>query len=170
MFCSQHHKSWHPTVTRSQNRSNFEIDISPSILELERRSKAHNTGITNGYLCGKFNFRYHFRWKKMSRAQNGSHFENFKILSTASIWPQVWKDRPKLCHKKSFFMMMMFPMTSQGGLNVGPPYYFINEITTFFINKKTSTLNFLCIGFRGLWLHLYKHVFMTSLWRHQVTE
>ena len=26
-------------VTRSQNRSNFEIDISPSIFQLERRSK-----------------------------------------------------------------------------------------------------------------------------------
>ena len=29
-------------VTRSQSRSNFESDISPSIFELERRSKAQN--------------------------------------------------------------------------------------------------------------------------------
>ena len=35
--------------------------------------------------------------KKVCRAQNGGHFENFEISNTASIWPQVWKDRPKLC-------------------------------------------------------------------------
>ena len=48
-------------VTRSQNRSNFEIAISPSIVELERRSKAQNVGNANGYLSGIFNFRNHFR-------------------------------------------------------------------------------------------------------------
>ena len=41
--------------------------------------------------------------KKNCRAQNGSHFENFEILNTASIWPQIWKDRPKLCKKKVFY-------------------------------------------------------------------
>ena len=35
-------------VTRSQGRSNFEIDISPSIFELERRSKAQNVGNAHG--------------------------------------------------------------------------------------------------------------------------
>ena len=40
--------------------------------------------------------------KSLSRAQNGGHFENFEILNTASIWPQIWKDRPKLCQKKYF--------------------------------------------------------------------
>ena len=40
-------------VTRLQIRSNFEIDISPSIFELERRSKAQNIGNAHGYL-----FRY----------------------------------------------------------------------------------------------------------------
>ena len=48
-------------VTRSQSRSNFEIDISPSIFELERRSKAQNDGNAHGYLSGIFNFRYNFR-------------------------------------------------------------------------------------------------------------
>ena len=48
-------------VTRSQSRSNFEIDISPSILQLERRSKAQNVGNAHGYLSGIFNFRYNFR-------------------------------------------------------------------------------------------------------------
>ena len=41
--------------------------------------------------------------KKVFRAQNGGHFENFEILNTASIWPQIWKDRPKLCQKKFFY-------------------------------------------------------------------
>ena len=48
-------------VTRWQKRSNFAIDISPSIFELERRSKAQNVGNANGYLSGKFNFRFHVR-------------------------------------------------------------------------------------------------------------
>ena len=48
-------------VTRSQSRSNFEIDISPSIFELERRSKAQNVGNAHGYLSGIFNSRYDFR-------------------------------------------------------------------------------------------------------------
>ena len=47
-------------VTRSQSRSNFESDISPSIFELERRSKAQNVGNAHGFLSGLFNFRYNF--------------------------------------------------------------------------------------------------------------
>ena len=47
-------------VTRSQNKSDFEIDISPSIFELERRSKAQNVGNANGHLSGIFKFWYHF--------------------------------------------------------------------------------------------------------------
>ena len=51
--------------------------------------------------------------------------------------------------KKSIFMMMTSSMTSQGGLKVGPLYYFIYEITTFFMitkqRAKISSLNFLCI-------------------------
>ena len=36
--------------------------------------------------------------KNVCRAQYGGHFENFEILNTASIWSQISKDRPKLCH------------------------------------------------------------------------
>ena len=61
--------------------SNFEIDISPSIFELQRRSNTQNVRNAHGYLSGIFNFRY----KSLSRAQNGGHFENFEILNTASI-------------------------------------------------------------------------------------
>ena len=74
-------------VTRSQSRSNFEIDISPSIFELERRS------------------------------ENGGHFEKFGISNTAANWPEIWKDRPKLC-QKVYFMVMTSSMTSQGGLKI----------------------------------------------------
>ena len=81
-------------VTRSQSRSNFDIDISPSIFELERRSKAQNVGNANGNLFGLFYLRYNFWWKSLSRAQNGGHFENSDILKTASIWPQIWKIVP----------------------------------------------------------------------------
>ena len=65
-------------VTRSQRRSNFESDISPSIFELERRSKTQNVGNAHGYLSGLFNFRYNFRLNFFSRAQNSGHFENLK--------------------------------------------------------------------------------------------
>ena len=49
---------------------------------------------TSGITSGK---------KSLSRAQNGGHFDFFLILNTASIWPQIWKDRPKLCQKVCFF-------------------------------------------------------------------
>ena len=48
-------------VTRSQSRSNFEINIYPSIFKLEHRSKAQNVGNAHGYLSGISNFRYNFR-------------------------------------------------------------------------------------------------------------
>ena len=47
-------------VTRTQSRSYIEIDISPSIFQLERRSKAQNIGNADGYHGGIFNFRYYF--------------------------------------------------------------------------------------------------------------
>ena len=152
-------------VTRWQRRSNFEIDISPSIFQVERRSKAQNVGNANGYLSCMFNFRYNFQWKSLLRAQNGGHFENFEILNTDSIWPQIWTERPKLC-KRIFFMMMTSSMTSQGGLEFGPLYSFIDEITFFMITKKrakTSSLNFFCISIMRLWLHLYEYIFMTLM-------
>ena len=153
-------------VTKSQSKSNFEIDISPSIFELERRSKAQNVRNAHCYCSGIFSFRYNFRWKSLSRPQISDHFENFEILNTASISPRILKDRPKLC-QKSIFMMMTSSMTSQGGLKVGPLYYFTNEVPTFFMitkqRAKISSLNFLCICIMRLWLLLYEYIFMTPL-------
>ena len=44
-------------VIRSKNRSNFEIAITPSIFELELRSKAQNVGYWTGYPDDISNFR-----------------------------------------------------------------------------------------------------------------
>ena len=48
---------------------------------------------TSGITSGK---------KSLLRPQNGGHFENFEILNTASFWPQIWKDRPKLGQRSIF--------------------------------------------------------------------
>ena len=52
-------------VIRSKNRSNFKIAITPSIFELELRSKAQNVGYWTGYLGDIPNFRWHL-WRKSS--------------------------------------------------------------------------------------------------------
>ena len=61
---------------------------------------------------------------------------------------------------------MTSSMTSQGGLKVGPLYFFIYEITTFFMITKQraniSSLNFLCICIMRL-QQSYKLIFTTSL-------
>ena len=68
-------------------------------------------------------------------------FENFEILNTASIWPQIFEKIVSNYATKSIFTMMTSSMTSQGGLKVGPLYSFINEITTFFmITKKRDEI------------------------------
>ena len=54
------------------------IHLISSTFELQRRSKAQNVGNADGYLFGIFNFRYNFRKKGLSRAQNGGHFDNFE--------------------------------------------------------------------------------------------
>ena len=92
--------------------------------------------------------------KKFVASSNGAYFE---ILYTASIWPQIWKDRPKLC-QKSIFMMMTSSMTSQGGLKVDHLYSFMNEMTTFFVITKKRA-RFLIIK---LPVHRY-HEIMTTI-------
>ena len=113
--------------TRSQSRSNFEIDISPSIFELERRSKAQNIGNTHGYLSGVVNFRYNIRYKSLSPPENGGHFENIEILYTAAIWPQIWKDRPKLCQKSIFHVDDVIDDVTGWPQNP-PPYSWLVEV------------------------------------------
>ena len=54
--------------------SNFEIGTSPSIFQLERRSKAQNVRNAHGYLSGISNFRYSFRLKKFVASSNWRPF------------------------------------------------------------------------------------------------
>ena len=62
-------------VTRWQNRSKFEIDISPSI--------------------------FSFRWKSLSRTQNGGYFENFEILHSFYLTSDM-KRSSQIMSKKYF--------------------------------------------------------------------
>ena len=50
-------------VIRSKYRSKFETAITPSIFELERRTKYQNVGNGMTYLGVGLNFRYNFRFK-----------------------------------------------------------------------------------------------------------
>ena len=85
--------------------SNYSVDQKLKMSEmLMAISLVYSTsGITSG--------------KKSLSGSNGGHFENFEILNTASISPQIWKDRPKLCPQK-FFMVMTSSMTSHAGLKI----------------------------------------------------
>ena len=87
-------------------------------------------------LSGIFNFRYNFQEKSFSRAQNGGHFENFEVLNTASIGPQIWKDPPKLC-QKSFFKVITSSMTSQRVLKFSSIFMFRSK----FCKSNVSSIN-----------------------------
>ena len=89
-------------VTSTQSRSNFEIDISPSIFQLESRSELKMSGMlvaillvysTSGVTSGK---------KSLLRPQNGGHSENFIKWNAASFWPQMWKEMMPNDAKKVF--------------------------------------------------------------------
>ena len=101
--------------------------------------------------------------KNWLRLQNGGHFENFEIL--VSFWPQIWKDRPKLCQKSIFHGDDVIDNVT-GWPESRPLYAFINELKTIFMITKTwteiSSLNFLYIDIMGLWLYSYDSVFMAS--------
>ena len=93
-------------------------------------------------------------------------FENVKILNTASIWPQIWKGRPKLCQKKiSFGDYMIDDVT--GWPPIWPSMFLCEWNKNTFHDKqkqtKISALNLMYKCIIGLWLHLYKFVFMTLL-------
>ena len=64
----------------SKCRSNFEIAITPLIIDLERRSKAQNLGNLTGYRFVTLNFRLDFWLKNSPGHQNGGHFEISKLL------------------------------------------------------------------------------------------
>ena len=87
---------------RSKSRLNFEIPITPLIFELEHRSEAQNVGNLTGYRLVTLNFRFDFRFKKLSGPQNGGHLENFEIFEIEFILTSVRKDGHKLYLKGTF--------------------------------------------------------------------
>ena len=160
-------------VTRSQSRSNFEIDISPSIFQLERRSKAQMSemlmAIFMVYSTSGINSCKACRELKMMGILKIFKYQAVKFVANLK-WRQFWKFQIDLRYEKIIpnyaqksFVMVTSSMTSQGGLKFGPLYSFINEITFFLTKKqaKISSLNFLCIGIMWLWLYLYKFISMT---------
>ena len=105
--------------------------------------------------------------KSLSPAQNGGHFENFEILNTALIWPQIWKERPQLCTKNIFHDDDVIENVT-GWPQSRPSIFLYKWNNNIFRDNqkkraKISSLNFLCIGIMRLWPQLYKYVFMTSL-------
>ena len=83
---------------------------------------------TSGITSGK---------KSLSRAQNGGYFKKNEILNTASIWPQIWKDRPKLCKNKYFHNDVIDGVT---GWPQSRPSIFLYKLNNnvFHDNLKTS--------------------------------
>ena len=83
------------TSQGKKSRSNFEIDISPPIFELQCWSKAENVGKANGYFSGIFNFRYHFRQKiccepPFWKFWNIKHSFNLLCKKCFSWWWRHW--------------------------------------------------------------------------------
>ena len=155
-------------VTRSQSRSNFEIDISPSIFELERRSKAQNA---HSYISGIFNFRYIYKvcrelkiavilkiLKYYTQLQFDLRYEkivpNYAKKSISWWWRHRWRHRVALMSALYIF--------------------FTNEITTFFmITKKTNRYHHLTSCAYVSWDYDYNYINIYSWhhwWRHQVTK
>ena len=58
------------TSRNKKSRSNFEIVITLSIFELERRTKSENVGDSMAYIGIILNFQYMFRFKRSPEPQN----------------------------------------------------------------------------------------------------
>ena len=153
-------------VTRSQSKSNFEVDISPPILRPERRSKAQNIGNADGYLSHIFNFRYHFRYRSLSRAQSGCHYFKYWNIKHSFILTADMKRSFRSMQKSIFHDDDVIDDVT--GWPQSRPSMFLYEWNNiiFMITKKRtkiSLINFLCINITRSWLHLYRYVVMTSL-------
>ena len=107
-------------VTKSQNRSNFEIDdqkLKMSEMPMAIFLVYSTSGVTSGKkVCREL------KMSAILKFWNMKH--SFNLTSDMKISSQIMP-------KKSIFMMMTSSMTSQGGLKVGRLYSFIYEITTF---------------------------------------
>ena len=90
-------------ATRSQSKSNFKLMYLRQYLSESVDQKLKMSEMLMAIFPVYSTSCITYGKKSLSRAQNGGHFENFEIWNTASIWPQIWKDCPKLCQFFFFF-------------------------------------------------------------------
>ena len=65
--------------------------ITPSIVELERRTKAQNVGDSMAYRGIILNFQYNFQFNNLLRPQNGGHFfDAYDVIGDVTVWRQCW--------------------------------------------------------------------------------
>ena len=104
-------------VTRSQSMSNFEIDISPSILKLQRRSKAQNVGNVKKFVASskwrpfwkcldiKHSFNLTPDMKSSSQFMPKKYLHDDDVIHDVTGWPQsrpsifLYKWNNNICHE-----------------------------------------------------------------------
>ena len=104
--------------------------------------------------------------KISSRAQNGGHFENVKILNTASIWHQKWKDHPKLCKKKYFHSADVIDDVTewpQSGFSIFLYEWNNNVFHENWRTNKDIIFKLSVLMIIELWIRLYKRSWSASL-------
>ena len=137
-------------ITRSQNKSNFEIHISPSIFELQPRSKAQNVGNGHGYLSGIFSFRYNFRQKKFVWSSKWRPFWKFWNMKHSFNWTSYMKISSQIMPKKLFHDDDVIDDVTEWPQSRPPIFLYIWNNNIFMITKqraKISSSNFqsICI-------------------------
>ena len=113
-------------VTKSQNRSNFEIDISPSCVDQKLKMSEMLMAIFLVYSPSVIT-----SGKKVCRGLKMAAILKIFKYETQLQFDLRYENIVPNYAKKSIFMMMTSSITSQCGLKVGPLYSFIYEITTF---------------------------------------
>ena len=101
--------------------SKLEIAISPSIFQLESRSKAQNIGNAPGYFAGTLNFWHYFGERVCCDLKMTAILKILKYESQLHFDTRYEKIVPNYA-KNVCFMVMTSSMTSHGGLKFGPLY------------------------------------------------
>ena len=118
-------------ITRSQSRSTFKIDISMSIFELERRSKAKNVENANGNFSGIFNFGITSGKKFLANSKWRPFWTFWNIKHSLKLTSDM--ERSSQIMQKKLSMMMTLSMTSQGGLS--RPFIFLYKWNNIFCDN-----------------------------------
>ena len=160
--------------TRSQSRPNFEIEISPSIFELEHRSKAPNIGNANGYLSGIFKFRYNFRVTKFVTSSKWRPFFKFWIIEHSFNLTPDMKRLFQIMPKKFFSWWWRHRVASKSALyirrskaqDIGNANGYLSGIFNFRYNFQWKSLsqaqkdgyfkNFEILNTTSIWPQIWK--------------